>query len=129
MTNLDVVAIRLDPLFCPTFPISPAGCFWARRRFGLRSSSRFLALPSMAVLLLLLPPLLWLLQQRRGNGFILKTDALFLCGPPLQKLGLSLQICFLCLYVPQRAALLLPHIMRPALQLLDLSEGDLHAGG
>ena len=83
----------------------------------------------MAVLLLLLLHLLRLLQQRRSNGFILKTDTLFLCGPPLQKLSLGLQLSLLRLYVPQRAALLLLHIMRPALQLLDLSEGDLRAGG
>jgi hypothetical protein len=33
------------------------------------------------------------------------------------------------LYVPQRVALLLLYVMRPALQLLDLSKGDLYAGG
>jgi len=80
----------------------------------------------MAVLLLLS---LWLLQQGRSNGFVLETYALFLCGPPLQKLCLCLQLGLLCLYVPQRAALLLRHVMWLALQLLDLGEGYLRAGG
>ena len=120
------LSTRWNLLFRPTFPFSPARRFRVRRRFGLHSSSGFLAPPSMAMLLL---PSLWLLQQGRSNGFVLETDALFLRGPPLQKLCLCLQLGLLRLYVPQRAALLLRHVMWLALQLLDLGEGYLRAGG
>lgn len=78
---------------------------------------------------MLLLPSLWLLQQGCSNDFVLYTDALFFGGPPLQKIRLGLQFGLLGLYIPQRAALLLRHIMRPALQLLDLGEGDRCAGG
>jgi len=78
---------------------------------------------------LLLLPSLWLLQQGRSNDFVLDTNALFLGGPPLQKLRLSLQFGLLGLYFPQRAAHPLRHSMRPALKLLDLGEGDRCAGG
>jgi hypothetical protein len=83
----------------------------------------------LLLLLMLLLPSLWLLQQGRSDGFILHTNALLLGGPPLQKVRLSLQFGLLGLYVPQGAALPLRHIMRPALQLLDLGERDRRTWG
>jgi len=85
----------------------------------------------MAVLLLLLPLLLnflWLLQQGHSNSLVFQTYALFLSCPPLHELSLSLQLGFLCLYVPKRSVFLLCRYVRPALQLLDLRERDWHAG-
>jgi hypothetical protein len=71
------------------------------------------------------------LQQRRRQSLILKTNALLLRRPPLHKLGLSLQLRLLSLYIPKRLSLLRlgRGIARLALQLLYFREGDRHARG
>jgi hypothetical protein len=80
-------------------------------------------------MVLMVLPSLRLLLQGCSNGLVLQTNALFLGGPPHHKLGLGLQFGLLRLYVPQRAALLFFHDMGPALQLLDLREGNRRGGG
>ena len=71
------------------------------------------------------------LQQGRRHSLILKANALLLRRPPLHKLGLSLQLCLLSLYIPKRLSLIRLDrgTARLALQLLDVGEGDRHARG
>lgn len=71
------------------------------------------------------------LQQGRRQSLILKTNALLLRRPPLHKLGLSLQLRLLSLYIPKRLSLLRLDrgIARLPLQLLDFGEGDRRARG
>jgi hypothetical protein len=71
------------------------------------------------------------LQQGRRHSLILEANALLLRRPPLHKLGLSLQLRFLSLYIPKRLSLLRLDrgIARLALQLLDFGERDRHARG
>jgi hypothetical protein len=78
------------------------------------------------MMLTLLARLVRLRQQGRGDGLVLQTDTFLLRGPPLHKLNLGLQFRLLRLYVPQRASLV-RRLSRPALQLLDLGEGDRRA--
>ena len=77
-------------------------------------------------MLTLLARLARLLQQGRSDNLVLEADALLLRSPPLQELNLGLQLCLLSLYVAQRATLV-RRLRRPALQLLDLGEGDRRA--
>jgi hypothetical protein len=85
----------------------------------------------MWALLLLLMLLYRRLQQGRRHSLILKTNALLLRRPPLHKLGLSLQLCLLSLYILKRLSLLRidRRIARLALQLLDFGERYWHARG
>ena len=84
-----------------------------------------------ALLLLLLLLLHRQLQQGRRHSLILEANALLLRRPPHHKLGLSLQLRLLSLYIPQRLSPLRLDrgIARLALQFLDFCERDRHARG
>jgi hypothetical protein len=111
--------------------ISPAGRPRAGGSITLCRSKRFPVPPAMMVMVMGALLLHRWLQQGRRHSLILEANALLLRRPPLHKLGLSLQLRLLSLYIPKRLSVLRLDrgIAWLALQLLDFGERDRHARG